>query len=57
MAKELYDFAGHIKHETPSGLLIDDGLDKYWLPKSLTQDNGDGTFTIPEWLAIEKEMI
>lgn len=28
-----------------------------FLPKSLVEDNGDGTFTMPEWLAKEKELI
>ena len=25
--------------------------------KKLTEDNGDGTFTIPEWLAVEKGIV
>lgn len=28
-----------------------------WLPKSQIEDNGNGTFTLPEWLAYEKELI
>lgn len=28
-----------------------------WLPRSLVEDNGDGTFSMPEWLALEKGLI
>ena len=38
-------------------VLVNDGDKDYWLPKSLTENNGDGTFTIPEWLAIEKGIV
>lgn len=27
------------------------------VPRSKTTDNGDGTFTMPEWIAMEKELI
>ena len=29
----------------------------FWLPRSQTQINSDGTVTIPEWLAIEKGLV
>lgn len=51
---KLFDFSGTLKRETASALLVNDGTRDVWLPKSLTEDNGDGTFTVPEWLAIEK---
>ncbi len=54
----LYDFAATIVRETPSALLLDHGADApAWFPKSQTEDNGDGTFTCPEWLAIEKRVV
>lgn len=28
-----------------------------WLPKSQVEDNGDGTYSMPEWLATEKGLI
>ena len=28
--------------------------ERHWLPKSLTRDNEDGTYTIPDWLAHKK---
>ena len=53
----LFDFAATLKHETESAYLVNDGDKDYWLPKKLTEDNGDGTFTIPEWLAVEKGIV
>ena len=53
-----------IKHETNAAFLVTDTTkEPVWLPKSqvyLEQDAGVGdtvVFTIPEWLAIEKELI
>lgn len=57
MKSELYDFAGRIEHETEKALLIFDGTKKVWLPKSRVEDNGDGTFTIDQSLAEEKELV
>lgn len=57
MTEKLYDFAGEQRRETDKALLIFDGTKEAWLPKAITQDNGDGTYTIPEWLAIEKELV
>ena len=54
---KLFDFAGTLKHETDNAFLVNDGDKDYWLPKKLTEDNGDGTFTLPEWLAIEKGIV
>lgn len=59
---KLFDFAVTLKHETQPGnpdagaYLVTDGIKDYWLPKKMTEDKGDGTFTIPEWLAIEKRI-
>lgn len=58
MTERLIDLAGILRHETDKGLLIDFGEAKpVWLPKARVEDNGDGTFTMPEWLAIDKELI
>ena len=54
---KLFDFAATLKHETDNAYLVNDGDKDYWLPKKLTEDNGDGTFTIPEWLAVEKGIV
>ena len=54
---KLYDFAATLKHETANAFLVNDGDKDYWLPKSLTEYNNDGTFTVPEWLAVEKGLV
>lgn len=56
---ELHDFAAIIVHETDKAWLLaaDDGTKKVWIPKSQGENNGDGTFTIPQWLAEEKELV
>lgn len=46
-----------IKHRTEKAILITkDGKD-VWLPKSQIEINDDDTITLPEWLAIEKELV
>ena len=55
--RELVDIAAELRHETEKAFLIFDGAKTVWLPKSQVEQNGDGTFTMPEWLAIEKELI
>jgi hypothetical protein len=54
---ELIDIAVQIKGETQSAYRIYDGKKTEWVPKSQVEDNGDGTFTMPEWLAMEKGFI
>ncbi len=54
---KLFDFAATLKHQTENAFLVSDGDKDYWLPKKMTEDNNDGTFTIPEWLAVEKEIV
>ena len=44
-----------IIRDTDSAFLLDfSGERVEWFPKSQVTDNGNGTFTMPEWLAIEK---
>lgn len=55
MAKELHDFSASQIFETDDAILLDcGGRNGIWFPKKLTEDNGDGTYTVPEWLAIKK---
>ncbi len=54
---ELYDFAAEKRHETDDAFLVFDGSQEIWLPKSMTEENGDGTFTIPAWMAEEKGIV
>jgi hypothetical protein len=54
---ELFDLAAEIKGETDRAWRLFDGTKTEWVPKSQVQDNGDGTFTMPEWLAKEKGFV
>lgn len=56
-SSKLFDLAAEKQHETPDAYLLFDGTKKEWVPKSLVEDNGDGTWTMPEWLAKEKGFI
>jgi hypothetical protein len=53
----LTDIAAIIKHQTDKAFLLHDGAREEWVPKDLVEDNKDGTFTMPEWLAQEKGFI
>lgn len=53
----LIDIAAQVKIETDAAWLLDDGATEAWVPKSQVEDNGDGTFTMPEWLAIDREFV
>lgn len=58
MAKfELIDISAEIKAETAAAWLLYDGAKTGWVPKSKVEKNDDGTFTMPEWLAKDKEFI
>ena len=58
MSDRLYDFAATKIHSTENAVLLDCGLDEpVWFPKSVIEDNGDGTWTVPEHFAIEKGIV
>jgi hypothetical protein len=54
---KLVDVAADLRDETKMAFLLFDGRRQVWVPKSMVENNGDGTFTLPEWLAIEKDLI
>jgi hypothetical protein len=54
---KLVDIAAELRGETDRAYRLYDGIKTEWLPKSQVEDNGDGTFTMPEWLAKEKGFI
>lgn len=56
-SSRLCDISAQLKHETPKAFLLYDGSREEWVSKSLVENNGDGTFTMPEWLAQEKGFI
>lgn len=54
---ELFDLSAEIKGETAKAWRLFDGTKTEWVPKSQVEDNGDGTFTMPLWLAEEKGFV
>lgn len=66
---KLIDIAAELRHETNSAYLLYDGRSeikkgdtkpselRVWVPKSQVENNEDGTFTMPEWLALDKGFI
>ena len=57
MAGKLIDIAGELRGETDKAFRIYDGKTTEWVPKSQVEQNPDGTFTMPEWLAQDKGFI
>ena len=58
MKSDLVDIAATLRHQTEKAFLLDHGGDEaVWVPISMVEDNKDGTFTMPEWLAMEKGLI
>lgn len=53
----LVDIAVEVRHETAAAYLLFDGDKEAWLPKSQVENNGDGTFAMPEWLAVERGFV
>ncbi len=56
-ASDLVEIAAEKRRETELAILIFDGDREAWIPKSQCEDNGDGTFTMTEWLAKDKGLI
>jgi hypothetical protein len=57
MAEKLIDIAAELRGETEKAYRLFDGIKTEWVPKSQVEDNKDGTFTMPEWLAEEKGFV
>lgn len=54
---KLFDLAAEIRGETEKAWRLYDGTKTEWVPKSQVENNGDGTFTMPLWLAEDKGFI
>lgn len=54
---DLVDISAELRGETDKAFRIFDGTTTDWVPKSQVEQNDDGTFTMPEWLAKEKGFI
>lgn len=57
MADRIVDIAAEIHGETEKAYRLFDGTKTEWVPKSQVENNEDGTFTMPEWLAKDKGFI
>lgn len=57
VSDRVIDIAAQIRGETEKAFRLHDGTKTEWVPKRFVEDNGDGTFTMPEWLAQEKGFI
>lgn len=54
---DIVDIHADLKHETEKAYLISDGSREAWIPKSQCERNDDGTFSMPEWIAMDKGLI
>ena len=61
---DIIEIAAEMRRETERGIAIFDGEKDEsgrevwtWLPKAHVENNGDGTFSMPEWLAMDKGLI
>jgi hypothetical protein len=54
---QLVDIAVEVRHETDKAYLLFNGIRQTWVPKALVENNGDGTFAFPVWLAEDREFI
>ena len=57
MSERLVEIAAELLFETDRAYRLDAGGSMEWVPKSQVQQNDDGTFTMPEWLAQDKGFI
>jgi len=53
----LIDISAELHGETEKAFRLFDGKLTEWVPKSQVENNNDGTFTMPEWLAMDKGFI
>lgn len=54
---DIIDITAEIRGETDKAWRLYDGSRTEWVPKSKVEKNDDGTFAMPEWLAMEKGFI
>lgn len=54
---DIIEIAADLRHETEKAFLLHDGDRQAWVPKAQVENNDDGTFSMPEWLALDKGFI
>ena len=52
-----YQISDGSKYSDKDPDVVMDGKRCVWVPKSLVEYDDDKTFTMPEWLAIDKELV
>lgn len=57
MSTEPITIACEFIRESPMAVLIFDGNLETWIPKGQILERDDESITIPEWLAVEKDLI
>lgn len=57
MRSDLIEISAELKGETEKAYRLFDGYRTEWVPKQFVENNEDGTFTMPEWLAKDKGFI
>lgn len=57
MADETYSFKAEQIGETDMAVLLNVDGDEKWFPRSKITDDGEGWWTVPEWLAISEEIV
>ena len=55
--ESLVDIDADLLHETDKAFLLRVDCEEVWVPKSLVEDNCDGSFTMPRWLAYKHGFI
>lgn len=53
----IVDVEAEIKGETERAWKLYDGTTTAWVPKSQVERGEDGSFAMPEWLALDKGFI
>ena len=54
---DLVDISAEVKGETDKAWRLFDGARTEWVPKSIVENNGDGTFAMPLWIAKDKGFV
>lgn len=56
MKSDLIDMAAKLQAETDKSWMLETENGTAWIPKSQAEFDGE-TLTLPEWLAIQKELV
>jgi hypothetical protein len=54
---DVIEISAELRRETEKAFLIFDGEKEAWVTKAQVEDNMDGTFSMPEWLAMDEGFI